>query len=159
MITEAEIAALSVKAWERAQADVEALGQHAVRVSNTPAVQAASADANAVGEAVQRAFFAHAIDLLYRLEFSFAVALCSGCMSQEAIGNLIGRARNFCLAAAKQVRVYCTGAECDWRGTVDETGPAGVCPKCGASGKIQASPQVVGAPASALNGNRLRALP
>lgn len=122
-------------AWNSARAVVEAVSQTIMESCATPAFQALPNAPHREAQFAHRQFMQAAIEALYVAEMAFQTGIASGCIDPARVAHAKQYAQGFVLAACTGQRCFCTGATeagpCTWKGTLEDAGPAMLCPTCG----------------------------
>lgn len=78
---------------------------------------------------VREAMLKQVLWLLYRTRYTLALACVGGVLDGAFLDRVEAQVDDFVKLAVLRKGFTCRG-ECDWKGTIDEVGPGGRCPKC-----------------------------
>lgn len=128
---------LLTEVWATARHATEQVSAMIMTETASPAFMALADHKQRQAEFAARRFLEVGIEALYVSELVFATGIMSGALDPGRIVHAKQYASNFIVAAMRGQRCYCkggkgeTGDPCQWAGTMEDAGPAMLCPACG----------------------------
>lgn len=126
---------LLTDAWATARMTCEAVARKIMEDTTTPAFLGQADADRKQAQFTYRRMMEVGIEALYVAEFMFATGVASGAIDPGRVVQARNYAQQFVFAATRGQRAFCKNHKgekpCEWRGLIEEAGPAMLCPTCG----------------------------
>lgn len=98
---------------------------------STPIAKANDAATGAIAKQVTREMLGLMIRAMMESQFRCQYAEAQKLLPTQQFQAIVAGIMGFAQAVQRGMKVSCTGAACDWKGTAGDAGPNGTCQKCG----------------------------